>query len=124
MWTVFKTTTWDEDKETDTLWMDEVGCDGYRKGFVPCNARGTNQYRHKDALAFLVNRYANVPIRNMFKRMDIKMDEDFFALSEMLQWTWRSAIRDGKPIQIYIPSSRMRGLLQKWIEDTSKGVRY
>ena len=49
------------------------------------------------------------------------MDEDAYALSVMVQWIWRSAIRDGDEIYLYIPSSRMRTLLLDWIEKTSKG---
>ncbi len=36
---------------------------------------------------------------------------------EMVQWIWRSAIREGNPINIYVPSSRMRSLLQRWLND-------
>lgn len=43
--------------------------------------------------------------------------EEQFALSEMIQFIWRSAIRDNKPIKLYIPSVRMRNLLEKWIEE-------
>ena len=35
----------------------------------------------------------------------------------MLQFIWRSAIRDGEEIWIYIPSIRMRRLLYEWIEE-------
>ena len=34
---------------------------------------------------------------------------------------WRSAIRDGKPINLYIPSKRMRELLINWINNTYQG---
>ena len=47
----------------------------------------------------------------------VTVDEDGFALSEMLQFIWRSAIRDNKEINIYIPSSRMRNLLVGWINN-------
>ena len=39
------------------------------------------------------------------------------ALGALLQWAWRSQIRNGKPIDIYIPSERMRELLNNWIQD-------
>jgi hypothetical protein len=45
------------------------------------------------------------------------VDGDMYALSSLIQWVWRSAIRDGKPIILYVPSSRMRGLLIKWLND-------
>ena len=38
----------------------------------------------------------------------------------MVQWIWRSAIRDGGEVYLYIPSKRMRTILTKWIEKTSK----
>ena len=43
--------------------------------------------------------------------MDI--NEDIYALSEFMQWVFRSAIRDNKPIHIFLPSERMRNLLNK-----------
>lgn len=50
------------------------------------------------------------------------MDVKRWALSEMIQWIWRSAIRDGEDIYIYIPSERMRNLLSDWIDEVSSGV--
>ena len=51
----------------------------------------------------------------MFSRYGVSVDNDAFALAEMLQWIWRSAIRDDKSINIYIPSERMRNLLIGWL---------
>ena len=65
----------------------------------------------------LVNRYLNPFVKNFFTSNGIDVDEEGYALSEMLQFIWRSAIRDGKEIWIYIPSIRMRTLLKKWIKE-------
>jgi hypothetical protein len=35
----------------------------------------------------------------------------------MLQWIFRSAVRDEKEIWLYIPSKRMRDLLVEWMDD-------
>ena len=86
--------------------------------FVPCNAKGTNKYRNKKALAYLINFFITPDIKKFITHYDINFDEDLFALSALLQWIWRSQIRDGKPIQIYIPSERMRGLLKGWIGES------
>ena len=51
-----------------------------------------------------------------FSSYDIQIDQDGLALSTMLQWIWRSAIRDDKSIQIYIPSKRMRDLLKQYLD--------
>lgn len=83
--------------------------------FVPCNARGTNKYKQKKALAYLINFFITPDIKQFIQHYDFDFDEDLYALSALLQWMWRSQIRDGKPIQIYIPSERMRNLLKNWI---------
>lgn len=117
-------TTFGQDAVTGVDYERLLRGAGYRTCFLSCNARGTNEYRDRTALAYLVNRFPDTSVSNYFSRRGIKVSRDMFGLSEMLQWVWRSAIRDGKPIQLYVPSSRMRGLLRQWIEDTSKGVRY
>lgn len=92
---------------------------GYTKGFAPVTARATNDWRNRTVIAYLVNRYINPNIKNFFITHDIKVDEDAFALSEMIQFIWRSGIRDGKHITVYIPSKRMRNLLKQWIAENS-----
>ena len=87
--------------------------------FVPCNARASNQWRNKRYLAYCVNIYEHPDAADYFAMLGCPLDVDKLALSEMVQWIWRSAIRDGKHIDIYIPSSRMRGLLEDWIKEVS-----
>ena len=82
--------------------------------FVSCTARATNDYSDRSTLLYMVNRYLSPEIEKYFSRRGNPTDEDRFATSELLQWIWRSAIRDNKPINLYIPSSRMRGLLFSW----------
>lgn len=89
--------------------------EGYTKGFVACNARGTNNYRDKSALAYLINFFMQPDVEQFVDHYNIEFDEDLFSLSALLQWIWRSQIRDGKPIEIYIPSERMRILLKVWM---------
>lgn len=95
---------------------------GYTKGFAPFNIRAVNEYKNKTSIAYLVNRYFNPYVKNFFINKGIEVDEDLYATSEMLQFIWRSAIRDGKPINIYIPSKRMRTLLQNWIDSVSEST--
>ncbi len=109
----------------DTIWTTfkdyktKISGKGYTKGFVPLNMRATNLYRDRCSLAYLVNIFLNPIVKGFFQDHGVTVDEDGYALSEMLQWIWRSAIRDGKEIYIYIPSRRMRELLQKWVIDNS-----
>lgn len=94
---------------------------GYTKGFEFVSCRATNKHRNRTSVAYLINRYLNTTIKQFFLEKGVEIDEDGYALSEMLQFIWRSAIRDGMEITVYIPSSRMRNLLINWINENSEG---
>ena len=95
---------------------------GYAKGYIPSNARATNNYRTRTVIAYPINKYMHTYVKTFFLANGVSVDEDGYALSEMLQWIWRSAIRDGKEIWIYIPSRRMITLLENWINENSPDV--
>jgi len=63
-----------------------------------------------------VNVFLSPIITKYFKKYDIDIDEEKYALSEFIQWIWRSQIRNNKDIDIYIPSIRMRRLLINYLE--------
>jgi hypothetical protein len=89
---------------------------GYARGFIACNERATNKYRHKRSLAYCVNLYHHPYIRGYFQDARVELGEDFYALLTMAQWVFRSAIRDGQRIELYIPSERMRTLFLHWLD--------
>jgi hypothetical protein len=93
---------------------------GYTKGFIVMNVRATNEFRYKKYLAYCINRFLNPYLKNYFIEHNVQVYEDKYALSEMIQWIWRSAIREGKDIHLYIPSLRMRTLLKNWLDELSK----
>ena len=93
---------------------------GYSKAFLSSNIRATNEYRNRIAVAYLINKYFNPYVKNFFIKNGVSVDDKSFAISEMLQFIWRSAIRDNKEIWLYIPSSRMRMLLEQWMNNLNK----
>lgn len=95
--------------------------EGYTKSFVPFNARATNEFADRKYLAYVVNIYMNVSRKIYFKQNGIEVNEDAFALSAMVQWIWRSAIRNGEDVYLYVPSSRMRKLLTSWMDSLAVG---
>lgn len=114
-------------RSNDCLWTtflsekDTLKGFGYSNGFVSLSTKATNDYSDRHCVAYLVNRFISPIMANMYHISDgDSFDQDAFATSEMVQFIWRSAIRRGEPIQIYIPSSRMRGLLEKWIDENQK----
>lgn len=90
---------------------------GYSKGFLPSNSRATNAYKDRTCVAYCLNKYINSVVKIFFNGKGVKTDENIYAVSEMLQFIWRSAVREGNEIWVYIPSSRMRNLLIQWIAE-------
>lgn len=101
--------------------LNKIKGKGYTRSFLTFNAKATNAYRKRDCLVYVANIFMNVNEKKFYQMHGIKVDEDTYALSIMVQWIWRSAIRDGNEVYLYIPSRRMRTLLTNWIENTSKG---
>lgn len=107
IWTIYK---------NNVKWITDSG-NRYLRRFVSLSARATNDYRNATIVAYLANRFIDTNIARFLSEHGVHMSQDDFALSEMLQFIWRSAIRDGKPITVYMPSKRMRDLLNKWIDE-------
>ena len=94
---------------------------GYSNAFLNFNARATNKYRDRNTIVYACNVFMNVREKTFYQMHGIDVDEDVFALSTMVQWIWRSAIRDGEEVILYVPSRRMRTLLENWIDSLSEG---
>jgi hypothetical protein len=105
MWSTFKDT------------KNSIKRKGFTRGFIPLNTKATNEFKDKTVLIYALNRFMDVPLKRYLENRGVEVNQDLWALNELLQWIFRSAIRDGKPIKIYIPSRRMRSLLLEWIKD-------
>lgn len=90
---------------------------GYASRYLVFNQRSTNDYKNAKYLAYCINVYMPLWEQKYYEKMGIRPDVKTYALSVMLQWIWRSAIRDGKEIWIYVPVQRMRNLLEDWMKE-------
>ena len=88
---------------------------GYKGSFLSMTSRATNDYKEKSCMAYLVNRFINPITKQFFEQYGVKIDQETWAVAELIQWIWRSRIRDGLPIRIYIPSMRMRNLFNIYL---------
>lgn len=116
---IYKCSTYDFMWTTYKRYKDSFADKNIAKHYVPCNEKATNMWGTRHYLAYCVNFYENPDAYSYFKKFGRELDVDRWALSEMLQWIWRSAIRNGEDIYIYIPSSRMRRLLEDWLNEVS-----
>ena len=111
---------------SDRMWgaykdyITQLRGSGYTKRYVVFNERATNKYKDRTVLAYPVNLFMNTGLKNFYAKCGVATSNDEYALSVMVQWIWRSAIRDGKEIYIYLPSSRMRQLLIDWMNDVKR----
>lgn len=105
--------------ETGEPLLDKKGKQIKQKCFIAFNARATNDYKFKKNLAYICNVYIHPDIEKFFHLKGIEFNKDEYALSELIQWLFRSQIREGRPINIYIPSKRMRNLLIDWLSSAN-----
>lgn len=89
------------------------------KRFVECNKKATNSYQDCTAVGYLCNRFINPNILNFFAGKGITFNNNQYALSELLQFIYRSNLRvddSDKKVYAFIPSKRMRKLLFEFNE--------
>lgn len=114
-------------KDDNYLWttykkpMNSVANSRYKKGWIAYNTKATNQYIGAEYVAYLCNNFPSTFLVQMVtKRSDKAFDQDMWALSEMLQFLFRSKLRmfenKDRLVHIYIPSKRMRELFEWWLE--------
>ena len=79
--------------------------------WVPKINRGTNDYAHCSHLIYLYDQYMNPYVARWLEDNTRAFDEAY-AITELTQWLWRSRVRKGQPITLYLPSPRMRQLME------------
>lgn len=95
---------------------------GYSNGFITYNKRATNDFANRKYLAYCINVYMQTWAKNFLSERGAKdISENMYAISTLIQWVFRSAVRRGEEIWLYLPSKRMRNLLEIWLENLSKG---
>ena len=90
--------------------------------FLPCNTKATNSYKDCTGVAYLCNRFFDVTCTKFLEQRaktennpELQFNNDNYALSELVQFVWRSNVRVRKsrrPVYVWVPDRRMRTLLQ------------
>lgn len=107
-------------KATDRLWTcfkdqsNFIANGKYGKQFLPFNYKATNKYLDVHHVAFMLDVYQNPNIKKICSQRGLEYSDEHYAISTLIQFIFRSAVRKGEPIKLYLPSSRMRGLLERW----------
>ena len=92
-------------------WLKEL-----RDPFVPKNMRASNEYKDCSNCIYTINVFPHVSIKNHLLSFGVVLDDDKIALSELIQFIFRGAIREYQEMSVLILSNRMRGLLKDWLD--------
>lgn len=85
--------------------------------FVAKNMRASNEYADFTNCIYTVNVYPDVNLVQHLSNVDVKVDKNMYALSELIQFLFRGCIRQHKEMHLLILSNRMRALLMKYLTD-------
>ena len=108
-------------KSKDVIWttfkdyQTKLKGKGYANSFIPCNSRATNEYMNSFVVVYPINIFVNPIVKQFFTNNGVEINEDGYALSELIQFIYRSRIRQNQHIYCYIPSVRMRSLLYNYM---------
>lgn len=123
MWTTFKPAANKYENrrmKANCRWNGRISCSECTRpcgvNFVSCNARATNRYADRTTLIYLCNIFPVPPVLQYLSQgTTAEFDADSYALAQLMQWVWRSAIRNDAAVSLYLPSARMRKLLLDWL---------
>lgn len=94
----------------------------YKNNWLGYSTRATNLFMETHHVAFIMNVFMQPTIKQVCDSTEYEVDEDLVALSHLIQFVFRSAVRKKEKIKVYIPSSRMRGLFQDYLNGVYDNV--
>lgn len=85
--------------------------------YLQKGARATNNHANRTAAIHAYNRYPNVAVKTYLEEQGAAINDDSFALAELIQWFFRTSIRnpDGSKVKLHIVSPRMDKLFKDWL---------
>lgn len=133
LWTCYTTSITSNGTLVEDI-NNEIGTLKYKKQWLAFNTKATNNYSDRHNVAYLVNLHYKPALRDLINKVHatkdeelkkgfIKRNEELYAINEMIQFIWRSAIRNDEIVNVFIPSKRMRTLLKNWLDDKYEPYR-
>ena len=87
----------------------------YNKNWLAFSTKAVNTHANMHHVAFLMNVFMMPYIKEVCNNGNFTVDEDLVSLSHLVQFIFRSALRNDEPIKVYVPSVRMRNLLKDYL---------
>lgn len=83
--------------------------------FLAYNTKATNEYRDHSLCMYGVNVFKSMTEINYLASRGIDFDMDQYSLSEMVQFLFRSTLRQNLPTKVLVLSGRMEEILEEWL---------
>lgn len=122
--TLPKDRTKDLNKHKSTVTVNPIGFvyhkneDGEKvHNWISAQTRATNKYSNKTTMIHCYNRFPLLTVSSYLQDYKQPLNQDVFALSELLQWAFRGCLRKGEPMVLCCASQRMYNLADKWLND-------
>ncbi len=118
MFTFLKELVRDQNKRNQTRYISVRGFidESQDTYWVFCGTKATNNYSNKKVLIHAFNRYPMLSVSSYLADYGFPLNDDEYALSEMIQWIWRSNIRKERGnIKLAILSPRMERIFKAWL---------
>lgn len=118
MWTAYEKFSLPYD--TDWRWLDPKPYSASEKSngcWLKYNETSTNIYSHKWMLVHALNSSHTHNLLIYSQCYKFPIDNDELALSEVIQWIWRSRIRNNEPIKICFMAKRIENLFVNWLNE-------
>lgn len=89
---------------------------GYTKRWIAQNTKAVNTYRESSHVSYAYNVYMHPDVIRHMSDRGFTPNEDVYALSQLLQFVYRSRVRCDGDISLYLPNQRMRDILERWMK--------
>lgn len=83
--------------------------------WVANTTRGTNDYIDFRTAIYLWDQHMNSYISRWLGLEKDREANDRYAVTELVQWLYRTAVSGGETVSLYTPSERMRRQLSSWL---------
>lgn len=90
---------------------------GLNHSFVSFYKKENDHFSHKSCCLYLSHPEVNTSIKQFFENKGIVINEDLYSLHHLIEWMFQSRLQQKQPINVFIPSIKMRALLEKYLNN-------
>lgn len=91
-----------------------------KDNFLSCSTRSTCEYEYKSLAIHAYALYPPQAVKAYLQDMGHTVDDDVYALNMLIQWLFRTRIRNDEPVKVSLLSKKMNVLFKTWLLESMK----